>query len=248
MTLFVRTTLIFLLLVQSLSVFAQESLSLRHQTLIWLRGDLEYRINPSWSVTLHIEERRYIFPDRQQQRVFPDVFVTRKFKNGLKTTAGLWAFNIYAPGDPYEQVRFDQREWRPYASIGGTPQAGKGKIKWRIQAEWRIFLEPYASSHFDGPVELNVYRQRFLLGYQWEVGERWSMILAEELHLNPASTDSRAGFFDQNRITLDFVNQVSPAIKTKLGFLHWFQPTVVEKTYFSRYILTTALVLSIPDR
>ena len=228
----------------STTVLAQNDLTLRNQTLVWYRGFIECRLNASWSVSVHVDERRYVFPDRRHQRLFPEVFVTRKLKKNAEVSGGAWMFNIFVPGDPFEAVQYDLREWRLYGSLTKKYALSRGSLRWRLEAEWRMFLDPVAESHFDGPVQLEIYRQRFLFGYRIPISPSWNFDVSEELFLNLVSNRGGVSFFDQNRISLRFAYSAGKHVETMVGMLHWFQPTLTPREYFSRYIMEVGIKYS----
>lgn len=232
------------MLVFMTSLGAQNGIRLKQQTLVWYRGFLECELNSDWSVSLHLDERRYVFPDRKHQRLLPEILVTRKLNPKSRLSGGLWLFNIYAPGDPFESVAFNLREWRIYSSFTRLYPFKTGTLRWRLEAEWRRFLSPDAGNHFDGPVELEVYRQRFLVAYRLPLSQRWSLDLSEELFLNLASNRGGISFLDQNRISVRFDYQASKNLETRLGFLYWFQPTPQPMEYFSRSIVEVGVKYS----
>lgn len=219
----------------------QSDIRLVHQNLVWYRGFLECDLSNDWSVSLHVDERRYVFPDRSHQRLLPEIFVTKKLKSRSVLSGGLWWFNIFVPGDPFEPVSNQVREWRLYTSFARSYPLAKGAFRWRLEAEWRMFLSPGAANFFDGPPDLQVYRQRFLVGYKIPLKERWSLNISDELFLNLASNRGGVSFFDQNRVSVRFDHDITDHFSTTIGLLYWFQPTTRPGEYFSRYILEVGI-------
>ncbi|MDZ7845596.1 MAG: DUF2490 domain-containing protein [Owenweeksia sp.] len=221
-----------------------QSFKTTNQELIWLAAKVKWSLQNDWTLSLKYAERRYLSPDRAQQRVVPDLAITKEIGSRTEIGGGLWVFSIFSPQDAAIPIETSIYEWRPYLKFSHKTGASKNKFLLGLQAEARYFNAPTARNHFDGPIASYAYRGRGKIGYEILLSESLKLQLSEELFMNMASNQAISNF-DQNRLRADLFIELLPAWQLKIGYLHWFQPTGEEATYFSRHILTTQLTYTI---
>ncbi len=236
----IRILLFLSLLVSTLSPAFSQNFNTIDQQLIWMGASTKIELPDDFELNLKFEERRFIFPDREQQRVIPDLQLTKKINERLKANVGLWVFTIFQPDTPFEPVNRKLFEWRPYFTFAYDTPGEQSFWTFAIISEYRLFMQSGGDDHFDNNLSHGVVRERLKAQYNRKLNDWLSIHLYEELHLNVAS-DIDIQTFDQNRLAAFGNFKLAPALTASLGYLYWFQPTAVEAQYFSRHIITTAL-------
>lgn len=214
------------------------------QNLAWLGGKFEVKAPHDWSFYLKLEERRFVFPDRQQQRVIPDLAASKAFGSRWKASAGLWVFSIFQPGSAFEQVETVIHEWRPYFDVTHKIPWSKSSLGISLKSELRMLKEASSKHHFDQDFEQQTWRERLKIAYTYNINPNLKLTAGEEILLNLTSNEV-IPLFDQNRLFANISTQLFDNLDLKTGYLHWFQPTNLHNTYFSRHILTLELIYSL---
>lgn len=222
----------------SLNILAQD-LEIIDQNLIWIGATVKKPLENDWQVSLKLEERRFMGPDRAQQRVLPNIQVSKKISSRLKASAGLWVFTIYGPADPEITIGDETHEWRPHLNFNYNVSK---RLMIRLKSELRLFTKLGSDHHFAPLRETAFLRERIRLSYRIPFGENTNLSLSEEVHLNAINfSGSPFRVFDQNRLVATLRHQLSDLIGLKLGYLYWFQPTGAEASYFGRHIIQTGI-------
>lgn len=214
------------------------------QQQLWVGATLKTALSPSWKLNLKLEERRFVFPDRAHQRVIPYVWVEKKFSEKWTATTGLWVFTIQTPSLVEAEVQQDIHEWRPNLRVIRSTTSGKHTFKLMLNNELRMLkMNDPEETHFDGPVDITRLRERLKFEYQFAIAPAMKVSVGEEILVNVASTDDFQ-FFDQNRLDASLLLKHSDHISSKVGYLHWFQPSGQAGSYFSRHVLILGFTYS----
>lgn len=226
---------------------AQEGTKVIHQPVYWFAADIAYHWGPGYALSLQAQERRFLNPGqtpsfKRLERVLPNLRLTKEWGNHWKLGLGQWFFTIAQPADPDLPVNALIPEHRTYMSLTkGWPMGQGERLELRGQSEFRLFRGA-GENHFSGAVQRSDYRQRFQVTYSWPLGDQYRLKAGEELHLTMASSAEQS-FFDQNRLIMQISRHWGKEgrLKTSAGFIHWWQATGADRTFFARYILRAQL-------
>lgn len=202
--------------------------------LYWLRFHTQVHWDSPWSLSLQLEERRFLGPDRAHQRVLPELQLHYAFSDRFQAYASYLNFTIAAPGTADLPVISSVNEQRFGLAVAYSAPLKKGKLAWRMLNEYRLF----DSNPLDGELSYApfVNRLRNEWSYTIPLSSKIKAFFAEELHLNWSSNRSYQ-VFDQNRLTAGIRYQWTKDFSTEIDYIHWYQKSRSGTEFFNRHIL-----------
>lgn len=208
-----------------------------HQQLLWFAYFARVDMGPKWYLVAEIQERRFMFPDKQHQFVTRAHF-HRKFAEGWDFSAGFTYF-LQSPQDPRSRSTLVMPELRPHIQVDGRSKLHpKVELTHRYRAERRFFRNVENDALAEGYA--GSYRVRYRLALQYTLWEREERklraILSDEIHFNFGSRIVNNSF-DQNRIYAGLGFAFNKQLAIGLGYLNWFQQRTSGVYYYDRDIV-----------
>lgn len=199
----------------------------------WLVAHTELKFADKWSTFVELEERRFINPERALQRSLPLLGLKYKASERFNFEVDYLNFKIFSPQIADTEINAHILEQR--LSIAASYNFGrKHRFSLRLKDEYRLFdLTPD-----DGKLEFKrtINRMRIRLAYKLPLQADWTLNSAAELLLNYAS-NTRIKTFDQSRLYLGFMYQLSPSHSIDIGYLNWYQESRTMALLFNRHIV-----------
>ena len=227
-----------LLIASITSSFGQ---SIVHQNILWLRYFNKLSFNDKVSLQTEFEERMYINPYREHQRLIPSISFNYNPKHDVSFNLGFTYFQQYLPHDATISPSL-YNEFRPHQSITITNNFSFFSLKTRLQLEERVIEQSNESFAFN-------MRERLLLQVDIPIIEKENSTRLIAIVFNELMIQQGAGlrynFFDQNRIGAGFKSAINQAFQVEAVFLKWHQQRSTLVDYFSRNIMRITLIHTI---
>lgn len=201
--------------------------------LYWLRFQSNIGWQSPWSISLQLEERRFYSPDRSHQRVLPELQIHYR-KDNQEFYFSYLNFTIASPQTADFPVASAVNEQRLGLAYIFKKKFKYSTITLKTLNEYRLF----DSNPLDGQLRYAPFRMRWRneISYRFPITADWSMLLAEELHINWAANGTYQ-IFDQNRLSLGLRYQFSQDLATELDYIHWYQKNRSGTEFYNRHIL-----------
>jgi len=214
------------------------------QELVWIRYFNKVLLSPEWEIFTEVENRRYIFPDRQHQWFAPHVRVQKKLGDDWKTALGFLAVFQSLPHDPKIQTNLVRPELRPHLDFIGKQPLFPFTLSHRYRLEARFFRKTNGKKLANG-YKMN-YRVRYRAQLAWPIRNMKNgagaieLKISEEIMLNFGG-DIVRNTFDQNRISTCVNYAFSPNFRLEMSLIHWYQQRQDGVSFYSRKILRLTL-------
>ena len=210
----------------------------------WLVAHTEFKFTNKWSTFVELEERRFINPERALQRSLPLLGLKYKANERFNFEVDYLNFKIFSPQIADTEINAHILEQR--LSIAASYNFGKKRrFSIRLKDEYRLFdLTPD-----DGKLEFKraINRMRIRVAHKLPLKADWVLNTSAELLLNYAANTS-IKTFDQSRLYLGFVYQLSPSHSLDIGYLHWYQESRTTALFFNRHIVRLGWVYTLDLR
>ncbi len=216
-----------------------------HQKLIWFGYLGNVRFNERWSLTLDLQERRFIQPSAQHQLVMRS-YVHRNIGSGWDVASGMCMF-LNSPNDPLSTSDLLLPELRPHIEFNHKQKTGVLQVNHRYRVEARFFHNIENNELGEG-YTFAAFRFRYRIGVDWPLwkvkeGERGPLTLraSDEIMINVGDKVINNAF-DQNRIAIGLLAPVSRTTSMEFGYINWFQQRASGVEYYDRQILRFIIV------
>ena len=210
-----------------------------HQQQIWYKYYLKIPIGDQWQIRQELDDRNYTDPARQSQFLTRTHF-QRNLGKGWSTALGFAYFVHSLPQDPEIQDYYNQSELRPSFEVANLNKLSeKFHLHHRYWTEFRFFQQP------DHTYLYNNIRVRYKIELGYELSEKFSFLVYDELHINLGSKITY-NVFDQNRIGASIMYSPVKNIGFELMYINWFQQTTNGETFYDRNIIRFALHQTLP--
>lgn len=200
------------------------------QDILWTRYLLKMPVNEKWSPFFDVEERLYLNSLRQHH-FLPSLGATYKLDQNFSITAAMMYFELTLPQDPEADFKEIQQELRPQIALNFKHKINE---KWtylsRFKVEWRYKKRP-AEEDFS----FSNYRFRMRMGVKYQINQKFTAKLLEEIHFNVGKNIVR-NVFDQNRLSAGINYKINDQFQVESGYLYWFQQSSTGDDFFSRNI------------
>lgn len=208
-----------------------------HQNLIWLRYFTSVKLTDKVSIHTEIEERSYIAPYRQHQRLIPNLSVAYLKQDDIIFNLGATYFQQYLPHDAAKEPSL-YNEIRPHQSISLIKNVSNFKFTTRLQIEQR-FMEDINHSF------LFISRERFLFRSSYPLIRSQSSSWLEAIIFNEIlvqqGKDLKYNFFDQNRLGAGVKTNLNESLQIEALLVNWHQQQSTLVDFFNRNILWLTL-------
>lgn len=210
------------------------------QQLLWLRYYNTLNIIEGLSIHTEIEERRYLLPDRQHQRLLPRLGVQYKMNETVYGNIGFTYFQAYAPNDPKQPAQL-RLELRPHQYIEFDHYHGRLRFQQRFMTEQRFIEQASGDYHFNFRLRiLNAVLIDFLQGFTAYEKSRMSIHLQNETMLQTGQGITNE-YFDQTRFYAGIDSRWNKHWRVDLGAMLWLQQVPASNVYFRRFITRITL-------
>lgn len=209
-----------------------------HQSLYWLRYQVQFVFNPKWSVNADVDNRRFFNPDVENQLIFHSRLHYRHkhwdFGGGLTYSVAFAAI----PERGYDN---SVDELRPVVEASYERRIGNVHIANRLRMDNRIFQEDPDQSVFSE--SFYVMRLRYRLQGRMALkknDEGVTMIglrVADEIMVN-----DRKNFFDQNRIYITGEFYLNKRFSTSAEYIWIYQQRFGRDEFFSRNVFRLSFI------
>jgi hypothetical protein len=209
-------------------VRGQSEKNVTTQRLIWLGYNNKFRITNKWTIVTEIEDRRYAFPDRQSEWIFPRVAILRELGSGWNAGIGFAHFRQSSPDNAESYISFVRPELRPHLELNYSqkPGAGKFSIDHRFKIEER-FIHKSSSAGLEDGYSANVrIRYRIQLSYALIRKESGSGTLTAKAYnefMVNFGKNILYNSFDQNRLGIALNYGLRKSLQFQADFVNIFK-------------------------
>ncbi|HEX8041930.1 MAG TPA: DUF2490 domain-containing protein [Chryseosolibacter sp.] len=221
-------------------VSAQSEKNVTTQRLIWLGYNNKFRITNRWMLVTEIEDRRYAFPDRQNEWILPRVTVLRDVGSGWNAGIGFAHFRQSSPDNQEVDIAYVRPELRPHveANYAQKPGAGKLSMDHRYKLEGR-FIHRTSSAGLEDGYTFNI-RLRYRIQLSYPLIKKES---APGTLLAKAYNEFMVNFgkhilynsFDQNRLGIALNYGLRKDLQLQADFVHIFKERTSGE-YLNQYV------------
>lgn len=220
--------------------YGQSAKNITTQRLVWLGYNNKLRISSKTTLVTEIEDRRYAFPDRQNEWILPRVTILRDIGSGWNAGIGFAHFRQSSPDNPGSNISYVRPELRPHleANYNQKPGAGKLSIDHRYKIEER-FIHRTSSTGLEPGYTFNVrLRYKIQLSYPLITKESGSGTLIAK-----AYNEFMVNFgkhilyntFDQNRLGIALNYGLRKDLQFQVDFVNIFRERTAGE-YFNQYV------------
>lgn len=223
---------------------AQAKKHITTQDLVWFAYTSTYKFNDHWSVSLDVQERRFINPGAQHQFLIRPTLI-RSLGSGWDAGFGGCVF-WQSPQDPYSTSTLVVPELRPHAELNQRQKLRYFNINQRYKVEARFFHntegQELASGYTFGSIRI---RYRFgidvpLVRTADKKLDRLTFRVNDEILIN-AGEKIVANTFDNNRFYVGLASNITPGLAVEVGYMNWFQERSSGKDFYDRNIARIAI-------
>ncbi|QTY27162.1 DUF2490 domain-containing protein [Flavobacterium sp. CS20] len=201
------------------------------QNLLWTRYLLNFHVSEKWTPFFDVEERMYMFPFRQHH-FLPSIGANYKLSDNVSFTVAMMYFELTLPQNPNADFTESQQELRPQVAVNYRHKLdSKFSFLSRLKLEWRYKKPPDDSSY-----NFTNYRLRMRLGLAYNINEKFTANLLEEIHINIGDKIVR-NVFDQNRLSAGLNYKINDKFQIETGYMNWFQQKSTGDDFYSRNIV-----------
>ena len=197
-----------------------------HQQGYWARLYLRTHVGKQLTLHTEVEERRFIFPDRQWQ------FITNHHLHFRASPIWDTALGGAYLRQPQHGVSVPER--RVFEEISATlplPNRFRLQTRLRVEQRWLGQVEGTALS----PDWAYATRYRGRLQLEWLLSPVWKVRTSNEVMV-------KSGGFDQDQLYAVAERQLGAGFATELGYLHIWQQRPANLGRYSRNVLRLTLV------
>lgn len=210
-----------------------------YQQLVWGRFNQGLVLSEKWEMTNEIEERRFIFPDKQHQLLFRSTLLY-KLPHQLQPGAGFTYF-LQSPHDPRSASRLMVPELRPHQEINFRSQLGeRWSLRQRFKLEERFYRkvkEGELASGYNFNFRLRFKADLFYTLLQdRDKKDQLVLLASNEVMLN-AGKEILYNVFDQNRVYGGLRWNTGANTAVEGGYLWWYQQRTNGQAFYHRNIL-----------
>ena len=210
-----------------------------YQKLVWARYSLGLALNEKWELANEVDERRFVFPDKQHQLLFRSTLL---YKMSDTWQPGLgFTYFLQSPHDPRAASRLMVPELRPHQEINFRHALGeRWSLRQRFRLEERFYRKTSEGELTDGYNFNFRFRLKFDLFYtllkNQEEKERLVLALSEEVMFN-AGSQILYNVFDQNRVYGGLRWNTGENTALEGGYLWWYQQRQNGNSFYHRDIV-----------
>jgi hypothetical protein len=205
-----------------------------HQKQIWYKYYLKMPIGDRWQIRQEFDDRNFIEPSRQSQ-FLSRTHLQRKLSNEWSVALGFAYFVHSLPQEPEIQDYDNIPELRPSFEIANnTHISSKFHLHHRYWTEARFFKQPGEAYEFA------TVRIRYKLELGYELSEKFSFLIFDEIHFNVGNKITY-NVFDQNRYGIAGMYSPVKNVGFELMYINWFQQQSSGDSYYDRDIIRIAL-------
>ena len=205
-----------------------------NQKQIWYKYYLKIPVGDKWQIRQELDDRNYTDPARQSQ-FLSRTHLQRNLSKGWSTALGFAYFVHSLPQDPEIQDFTNQSELRPsFEVVNLNKLSEKFYLHHRYWTEIRFFQQP------DNSYAYTNIRVRYKLELGYELSEKFSLLVFDELHINLGSKITY-NVFDQNRIGASIMYSPVKNIGFEVMYINWFQQQPSGDSFYNRDIIRFAL-------
>lgn len=225
-----------------LAAFIIQNVNAQHHINVWFRTTLSIEVAKKFNIDAEMQHRR--------QNGWGN---RNPFSNNLTTSGRIWLYYKYNPNvqfgfspfaifsqQPIIHQESDVRkpsgnEYRMAGSIDlQQKMIAKFFAIYRPGIEWRIFEA--------NPKHVLRIRNRF--GVRYDVNNKLSLLLFDEVLLNANALKTRNAF-DHNRVVFNTIYKPIPSVRIEVGYMLATRPQRDEQHYFSEsnFILNLTYIL-----
>jgi hypothetical protein len=227
-----KTILVILSLLAAGQVRGQKEVL--HQKQIWYKYLLKVPIGEHWQIRQEFDDRNFVDPARQSQ-FLSRTHLQRKISEEWSVALGFAYFNHSLPQEPEIQDFYNVPELRPSFEISNhTHLSPKFELHHRYWTEARFFKQQGEAYEF------TTFRFRYKLELGYDLSEKFSFLVFDEIHLN-VSNNITYNVFDQNRYGIAAMYSPVKNVGFEIMYINWFQQAVQGDLYYDRDIVRIAL-------
>ncbi len=209
-----------------------------HQSMYWINLSEKILISPTFTWNVDFQERRFAFPDRQNQFLMK-TGAQKKLNNGLNISPGV-AYRWQTANQPTGPVTSKSNEIRLYQDFAYKKPLNRWILNLQTGLDERFLSNRDMESHiktnnFNLRSRTRIEFEIIILGKE-ESGNPLKAKIAEEFFLNLYHSDSPS-FFDQNRIYGGLNYQLSPHFGMEIIYYYNLQKTQQQNTLLIRDML-----------
>lgn len=196
------------------------------QKAIWYGYFFTMPISEKWYNVTEIQERHLVGPIQQNQFLIRTRF-HRKLGENWDGSTGISLF-LHHRIESLENDDFNWPEIRPHLESTFKSRLGQVILEQRIRGEARFYQNFLAESEkLTEGFFLLAFRARYRLQATFPIakiqGEKaLKLKIANEI-MGMGGGEIGSISFDQNRITSDFIFELSPKIQLEIGYVYWHQ-------------------------
>ncbi len=237
MPLMIAITVIF---IAHTAVNGQTEKNVTTQRLIWLGYNNKFRITNKWTLVTEIEDRRYAFPDRQNEWILPRVTILHDLGSGWNAGIGFAHFRQSSPDNPESDISFARPELRPHLEANYSQKLAGGKLSLdhRYKIEER-FIHRTSSAGLEPGYTFNA-RLRYKIQLSWplikkESGSGTLLAKAYDEFMVNFGKHILYNSFDQNRLGVALNYGLRKDLQFQVDFVNIFKERTAGE-YFNQYV------------
>lgn len=195
-----------------------------------------FNLTKDWKVNLKVEDRRFAFPDRQQNWIVPQIYVSRTLGNNWSAHLGFRYELTNSPNVPDKPVALSIPELRPFQGIEYKQKIQKLIINHRYRLK-EIFERKNDDVHLLPGYDFN-FRLSYsiLLQYPLTKSGNLNVLTADEIDLNFGHSIVY-NTFDKNDFYAGLNFAFSKHSAIELDYINEFQQKKTGDNYVARNIL-----------
>lgn len=212
--------------------------SLLQRDLLWLNPRVEVSMGSKDKLSVEMEWRTFIFPQRTHQLIGPSLLYQHDLNDQWNVGFGGLHFLAYQPGNPFVETQEVTTEWRLHQEATYFQKSTKGTWAQRAKVEQRFFLLEEGTSF--------VLRTRYRLEYRYPFLwlKRKQQLRASAEPMWQFAEQLPFGHFDQVRLRLTLRVPIKP-LELEIGYMYWFQQSGRPSEYLSHHIVPIGLTLKL---
>ena len=206
-----NSIIIVLLLLVEQTVWSQE-----HENF-WFRTTLSIPVTKKFKTDFELQHRRQNNLESSNPFDKNLMYTFRTWVYYKKSKEVLFALSPFAYFSNYKII---QKPTNAFAKPIGEYRF-TASVELQNQLVKKVFLvnrTAFEYRAFEGSIE-NTTRLRNKLGLKYELTEKYSTLIGDEILINTSGTDS-ANLFDQNRLFANISYQPQPSVKIDFGYLY----------------------------
>lgn len=222
-------------LILSLGTTAIAQKKVSHQQMYRIRYSGRYNLSKDWKINLDLEDRRYAFPDRQQDWILPQISVNRALGNSWSTYFGFRYQLSARPNAPDKPVKFSNPKLRLYGGMDYKQKIQKLTYSHGYRLK-EIFERKNNGEHLIPGYDLNFFFS-YILGLQYPLTKSGNLNvkIGDEIELNFGHLVYNT--FSKNEFYVGLNYEFSKHAAIEMRYMNQFQQNRKGDDYISRDIL-----------